>query len=95
MNNEVATDQDAQRPVECRVKQTSLPDRLNAGTADIPECYGRAVRREAANRIIDLEKTIYTFLHDLDNHADEHGPITMTTGMWLQVQAFRKLLMDA
>jgi hypothetical protein len=70
----------------------SLPDRLVAGTDDSPEHSGCDVRREAAERILALETTIVTFLHDIDARDDRLRPITMTTGMWLQVQAFRKLL---
>lgn len=39
-----------------------------------------------------VKTTISTFLHDLDGHNDDHGPLLMTGGMWLQVEAFRKIV---
>jgi len=43
-------------------------------------------------RIAELETTIRTFLHDLDGHDDDNWPVRMSVGMWLQVQAFKKLV---
>jgi len=43
-------------------------------------------------RIAELETTIRTFLHDLDGHDDGNWPVRMSVGMWLQVQAFKKLV---
>ena len=43
----------------------------------------------AAKRIAKLETTISTFLHDVDAAGDG---LEMSSNMWLQVAAFRKLL---
>jgi hypothetical protein len=47
---------------------------------------------EMKARIAALETTIATFIHDIDNHDDSNGEITMSSLMWLQVEAFRNLV---
>ncbi|HEY6021976.1 MAG TPA: hypothetical protein VIY48_19565 [Candidatus Paceibacterota bacterium] len=55
-------------------------------------CGEPEIRVRAEHRVRLLEVTISTFLHDLDSHNDQYGPIIMNGAMWLQVQAFRNLL---
>lgn len=59
------------------------------------DALNRQTEQKLRQHIRDLETTIYTFLHNLDDHNDEAGPILMSGNMWLQVFAMRELLTDS
>ena len=47
---------------------------------------------EEIERLRKIEITVSTFLHELDNHSDDHGPVTMSSLMWLSVNDLRRLV---
>lgn len=51
-----------------------------------------ANRIQSGEKLLGLETTVRTFLHDLDDADGRDLKIIMTNAMWLQVQAFRNLL---
>jgi len=42
----------------------------------------------------ELLETVKTFLHDIDDANESSLTIIMTNGMWLQVEAMRRLMDD-
>lgn len=69
------------------MRNDNLIKRLRAETSDIWICI------DAADRLEEMQKTICTFLHDLDSCKAAYPDIVkLSTGMWLQVEAFRKLV---
>lgn len=61
-----------------------------------PQCLPADIRT-LRKRCETIETTVRTFLHDLDAHEKRVQPseIKMNSAMWMQVEAFRKLLAES
>ena len=73
------------------MKDFTLNELMYSGSDPFKEpqvCSKDLSRAEALEK---LRITVETFLHEIDNHDDDKGPILMDNLMWMSVEAMRKL----